>query len=424
MALSREDLRKKFEEEYQRLNEKQREAVDHIEGPVMVIAGPGTGKTQILASRIGRILLDTDTAPENILCLTYTDAGAIAMRRRLLQFIGPDAYKVNISTFHAFCHEVIQANLHLFEKNTMDPMSELQQVELFKRLIDSFPRDHVLKRIRDPYYERPYLAKLFSAMKREGWKPPFLQERIKAYVEDLPNRDEYRYKRAYKGKKAGDLKEADYNEEVERMAKLSAAVGEFDRFQTMMRDRNLYDFDDMIIWVIDAFMNNPALKSRYQERFLYILVDEYQDTSGTQNRIVELLTDFWDQPNIFVVGDDDQSIYRFQGANIENMSGMFRYCRSLEVAPELNTSFVEDMSEMFYECSALRQVPLYDTSNVTTMESMFSGCKALETIPAFDTRKVTTMRWMFSSWRSNQRGAGALNFSTASRLSSPPCRPK
>ena len=78
MSLSREDLRRKFEEEYKRLNEKQKEAVDRIEGPVMVIAGPGTGKTQILASRIGRILLDTDTAPENILCLTYTDAGAIA----------------------------------------------------------------------------------------------------------------------------------------------------------------------------------------------------------------------------------------------------------------------------------------------------------------------------------------------------------
>lgn len=322
MSLSRDELRKKFQEEYDRLNEKQKEAVDHIEGPVMVIAGPGTGKTQILASRIGRILLDTDTAPENILCLTYTDAGAIAMRRRLLNFIGPDAYKVSISTFHAFCHEVIQANLHLFEKNTMEPMSELQQVELFKRLIDSFPRDHALKRIRDPYYERPYLAKLFSAMKREGWKPAFLQDRIKAYVDDLPNREAFQYKRAYKGKKAGDLKEADYNDEVERMGKLAAAVGEFDKFQKMMRDENIYDFDDMINWVIDAFANNPTLKARYQERFLYILVDEYQDTSGTQNRIVELLTDYWDQPNIFVVGDDDQSIYRFQGANIENMSGI------------------------------------------------------------------------------------------------------
>ncbi|HKZ65663.1 MAG TPA: UvrD-helicase domain-containing protein, partial [Chitinophagaceae bacterium] len=111
MSLNKERLEKKFAEEFARLNEKQQLAVNTIEGPVMVIAGPGTGKTQILASRIGKILLDTDALPENILCLTYTDAGVVAMRKRLLQFIGPDAYKVNIYTFHAFCNDVIQENL-------------------------------------------------------------------------------------------------------------------------------------------------------------------------------------------------------------------------------------------------------------------------------------------------------------------------
>src|SRR3979409_2528345 len=95
----REILQQKFAEEYQKLNEQQRKAVDTIEGPVMVIAGPGTGKTQILASRIGRILLETDALPQNILCLTYTEAGVIAMRKRLQQFIGAEAYKVNIHTF-------------------------------------------------------------------------------------------------------------------------------------------------------------------------------------------------------------------------------------------------------------------------------------------------------------------------------------
>jgi DNA helicase-2/ATP-dependent DNA helicase PcrA len=100
---------------------------------------------------------------------------------------------------------------------------------------------------------------------------------------------------------------------------LRAAVNEFDRFQQLMRTRNRYDFDDMINWVIRAFEENPALLNRYQEQFLYILVDEFQDTSGTQNQLVKLLINFWDSPNIFVVGDDDQSIYRFQGANVENM---------------------------------------------------------------------------------------------------------
>src|SRR3984885_7838596 len=113
----------KFNTEYNRLNEQQKKAVDTIEGPVMVIAGPGTGKTQILSARIGKILLDTDALPENILCLTYTDAGTIAMRKRLLQFIGSDAYKVNIYTFHSFCNDIIQENLSMFEKTSLDAIS-------------------------------------------------------------------------------------------------------------------------------------------------------------------------------------------------------------------------------------------------------------------------------------------------------------
>src|SRR5918997_7107395 len=125
----------KFREEYERLNDQQRTAVDKIEGPVMVIAGPGTGKTQILSARIGKILLDTDTSPDNILCLTYTDAGVVAMRKRLLSFIGPDAYKVNIYTFHAFCNDVIQENLSLFEKNSLDPISDLEKIQLLQTLM-------------------------------------------------------------------------------------------------------------------------------------------------------------------------------------------------------------------------------------------------------------------------------------------------
>lgn len=320
MSFNKERLETKFREEYKKLNEKQQLAVNTIEGPVMVIAGPGTGKTQILASRIGKILLETDATPENILCLTYTDAGSMAMRKRLLQFIGPDAYKVNLYTFHAFCNDVIQENLSLFEKTALDPISELEKIELFKELIDSFPKNHPLKRYRgDVYFEVNNLQSLFSAMKKEGWAASFINEKIDAYLADLPTRDEFIYKRKYKEFNAGDLKKDKIEEEKERMDKLRAAVAEFDKFQQMMRKKNRYDFDDMINWVIKAFEENKNLLASYQERFQYILVDEYQDTSGTQNRLVELLISYWDIPNVFVVGDDDQSIYRFQGANIENM---------------------------------------------------------------------------------------------------------
>src|SRR5258706_1182664 len=320
MSFNKEKLEKKFAEEYEQLNEKQKLAVDTIEGPVMVIAGPGNGKTQILASRIGKILLETDVFPQNILCLTYTDSGAVAMRKRLLQFIGPDAYKVNIYTFHAFCNEVIQENLFLFEKTVLDAVSDLEKIQLFKELIDSFPKNHPLKRYRgDVYFEVNNLQSLFSTMKREGWTPSFIDQKIDEYLAGLSNREEFIYKRKYKEFNAGDLKKDKVDDEKERMEKLKAAVNEFDRFQQLMRKKNRYDFDDMINWVIKAFGENKNLLANYQERFQYILVDEYQDTSGTQNKLVELLISYWDKPNVFVVGDDDQSIYRFQGANVENM---------------------------------------------------------------------------------------------------------
>jgi DNA helicase II / ATP-dependent DNA helicase PcrA len=315
-------LQKKFTEEYKKLNEQQRKAVDTIEGPVMVIAGPGTGKTQILAARIGKILLDTDVLPENILCLTYTDAGTIAMRKRLVQFIGADAYKVNIYTFHAFCNDVIQDNLQLFEKTSLDAVSELESIQLFKTLIDDFPKNHPLKRYRgDVYYEINNLKNLFSAMKREGWSPDFINQKIEEYIDDLPSRDEYIAKRAVKDFKKGDVRTDKIEEEKEKMEKLKAAVNEFDNYQKLMRKKNRYDFDDMINWVIKVFEENSNVLSNYQEKFQYMLVDEYQDTSGIQNRLVQLLINYWDKPNVFVVGDDDQSIYRFQGANVENMLG-------------------------------------------------------------------------------------------------------
>src|ERR1700733_604380 len=204
MSFNREKLRQHFQEEYHKLNGQQRLAVDTTEGPVMVIAGPGTGKTQILAARIGKILLETDVSPDNILCLTYTDAGAIAMRRRLLSFIGPDAYRVDIHTFHSFCNDIIQENLPLFEKTSLDPLSDLERIQLFKTLIDAFPRNHPLKRYRgDVYFEMGNLQSLFSTMKREGWTPAFLNEKIDEYLIDLPTREEYIAKRATKEFKKG-----------------------------------------------------------------------------------------------------------------------------------------------------------------------------------------------------------------------------
>ncbi|MBP6431317.1 MAG: ATP-dependent helicase [Ferruginibacter sp.] len=345
MQLKSQQLQNKFTETYNQLNLAQQKAVDAIEGPVMVIAGPGTGKTQILAARIGKILLETDAQPENILCLTYTDAGTIAMRKRLQQFIGADAYKVNIYTFHAFCNDVIQDNLSLFEKTSLDAISELESIELFKQLIDSFPKNHPLKRYRgDVYFEINNFRQLFSVMKREGWTAEFINERIDAYLNELPTRDEFIYKRKYKEFNAGDIKQDKIDDEKEKMQKLKAAVDEFENYQNLMRKKNRYDFDDMLNWVIKAFEENKNVLANYQEKFQYILVDEYQDTSGTQNKIVELLVSYWDEPNLFVVGDDDQSIYRFQGANVENMATLMdKYTNLLAIVLENNYRSVQSI---------------------------------------------------------------------------------
>lgn len=303
------------------LNGPQLKAVQQIQGPVMVIAGPGTGKTQILAARIGNILQQTDTQANNILCLTYTEAGTVAMRKRLQQFIGSDAYQVRINTFHAFCNDVIQEHLYLFEKNELEPVSDLEKLEIVKQITVELPKNNVLKRYSGNVdYEIKNLIGLYETMKRERWSPGFLLAHIDAYIADLPNREEYRYKRARKGAYAkGDLKTKDLEKETKRMEKTKAAVETFPRYQALMAEKGRYDFADMINWVIDAFAAYPDLVATYREQFQYILVDEYQDTSGSQNELLQYLCGDDDQPNIFVVGDDDQSIFRFQGANVKNM---------------------------------------------------------------------------------------------------------
>lgn len=321
MPTPREQLTENFEKEYRQLNAQQQQAVEKLYGPVMVIAGPGTGKTQILAARIGRLLQETDTLPENILCLTYTDAGTVAMRRRLLRFIGADAYRVNIYTFHAFCNDLIQDHLFLFEKNSLEPVSDLERIELIKSIIDGLEKDNPLKRYRsDAYFEINALQRLYSNIKREGWTPGYIKSCIARYIADLSNREEFIYKTSRKGKyEKGDLKTDAIEKEKEKMQRLEAAVDTFPAYQALLQQHNRYDFEDMINWVLQAFEEHPSLLAECQEQYQFILVDEYQDTSGSQNALVKALLGDDPEPNIFVVGDDDQSIYRFQGANVENM---------------------------------------------------------------------------------------------------------
>lgn len=337
MSDSRPNTLKKYNasflQELEKLNVEQRQAVDQLEGPVLVIAGPGTGKTHLLSARIGRILLETDTQAQNILCLTFTDAGVKAMRQRLLNLIGPEAHRVHIFTFHSFCNNIIQENLEYFGRHDLEPISELERVEIIRGLLDELDPHHPLKRGNlDGYFYESHLYDLFQKMKSEDWKVQTMHQEIDQYLADLPNRPEFIYQVSRGAFNKGDLKKARYEEAVDRMEKLRSAAALYPKFERAMREAHRYDYDDMILWVLRAFEKNEALLRNYQEQYLYFLVDEFQDTNGAQNEILNYLTAYWDNPNLFIVGDDDQSIYEFQGARLKNLTDFYhRYREHLQL---------------------------------------------------------------------------------------------
>ena len=323
-----------YQEAYEQLNPEQREAVNQIEGPVMVLAGPGTGKTQILAMRIGKILAESDAGPHNILCLTFTDAAAIAMRERLVSIIGPDAHRVHIFTYHSFCNQVIQENLGIFGNyRRLQPITDLERLEIFHELMTQLPDDHRLKKLKgDPKYEINRLANLFSLMKKENYTAEHINTVIDAYYEALRDDPDMYYKKSRAGSyQKGEFKQNQFDKILFKMEDLKAGAYLFDSYQKLMTKHSRYDYDDMITWVLNEFESGSDLLLEYQERYHYFLVDEYQDTNGAQNALLELLISFWQEsPNVFVVGDDDQAIYKFQGANMGNITSfLHKYDPSL-----------------------------------------------------------------------------------------------
>lgn len=310
-----------FLKRYQELNEQQKEAVDAIDGTVMVIAGPGTGKTEVLSMRIANLLRsDVQVKPNEILCLTFTDEGAIAMRKRLLSIIGEAAHKVNIHTFHSFCNSIIQSNMEYFGARDLQPATDLERMEIVYHIIENIPSGNLLRRLKgNIYYDAKNLLFLFDLMKSENWTAEIISESINRYLEDIPHRDAFLYKRANatKGIKVGDTKLKEVNKEKEKMERTKAASELFDAYVKRMSSLGLYDFSDMILWVVKAFKENQDFLQIQQERFQYLLVDEFQDTSGSQSELLSLIADYWENPNLFVVGDDDQSIFQFQGARLK-----------------------------------------------------------------------------------------------------------
>ena len=364
------------------LNTKQRQAVTNTEGPLLVLAGPGTGKTELLSMRTAHILTATDTPPESILCLTFTDSGATAMRERLVGIIGSDAYRIAIHTFHSFGAEIINQNAEYFYHGaSARAMDELRQYELLSSILDELPYDNVLASKNGGEYT--YLKDVRSAisdLKRSGLTSDELRmilddnERVMDAIErdiqrvfqakitkavidpfselarqaadisvgDLPVAatpytevlalsmahaaseaiESQSTKPITTWKNAWLAKDADGNAVFKDRAagqKLRALAHVYGDYLARASDAALYDYDDMILNVIHALETNPGLAATIREKYLYIMVDEFQDTNLAQLRILFDMTADQDAPNIMAVGDDDQGIYGFQGAEISNV---------------------------------------------------------------------------------------------------------
>src|SRR3989344_6110702 len=277
-----------FNELYKNLNAEQREAVDAIQGPVMVIAGPGTGKTSILTLRIANILKPTDTPADTILALSFTEAGVSAMRKKILGIIGPRAYEVRIHTFHSFANDLIKRYPEAFPRIVgSEHMEDLEQVKIVEELLNKYASEKLRPKNNPTYYVLPVIDAI-RQLKREAVSPKEFEKL---------------------------LKNVEKNEKHTRSKELAKL---YHAYEKELRRRRLYDFEDMITEAVGALQTAPEFKQELQEEYQYILADEHQDANRSQNRLLELLCDYDTAPNLFIVGDEKQAIFRFQGASLEN----------------------------------------------------------------------------------------------------------
>ena len=260
---------------YDTLNEQQKEAVMTTEGPLLLLAGAGSGKTRVLTHRIAWLIENNGVNPWNILAITFTNKAAGEMRERVDRIIGFGCEQIWVSTFHATCGRILRRHIDLlgYQSNFTIYDSDDQK---------SIMKDVVKRLELDPkkYKERTLLG-IVSSAKNELISP---QE----------------YARNVQG---------DFSKEKAALA--------YTEYQRTLKKNNALDFDDMIVKTIELFQTHPEVLKQYQERFRYIMVDEYQDTNTAQFELIHLLAQKYQ--NLCVVGDDDQSIYKFRGANISNI---------------------------------------------------------------------------------------------------------
>ena len=260
---------------YDTLNNEQREAVFCTEGPLLMLAGAGSGKTRSLTHRIAYLIEEKGVAPWNILAITFTNKAAQEMRERVDALVGYGSEDIWISTFHATCSRILRRHIDLlgYDRNfTIYDASD--QKSLMKEVLKEMKID------TKQFPERSVMSEISSA--KNEYKSP------------LDYRNEYGSN--FRNQRIADI---------------------YEHYQKRLKENNALDFDDLLVKMVDLFQTNPDVLEHYQERFRYIMVDEYQDTNTVQFLLVSLLAKKY--RNLCVVGDDDQSIYKFRGANIYNI---------------------------------------------------------------------------------------------------------
>ncbi len=265
---------------YDTLNPPQREAVAQTEGPVLILAGAGSGKTRVLTHRIAYLMEEMGVNPWNILAITFTNKAAQEMRERVDKLVGFGSESIWVSTFHSACVRILRRHIDNLGYDTNFTIYDTDdQKSLMKDVCRKLNIDTKV------YKERSLLAQISHAK------------------DELLTPDDMEMKAA-----------GDYN-----MKKVASVYREY---QAALRKNNALDFDDLIVKTVELFQNCGAVLEYYQERFKYIMVDEYQDTNTAQFKFISLLAQKYE--NLCVVGDDDQSIYKFRGANIGNILGFER----------------------------------------------------------------------------------------------------
>ncbi len=317
MKATKKIFEDKFNLEYRKLNKAQRQAVDTIDGPVMVVAGPGTGKTQILALRIANILQKTDIKADGILCLTFTNSAVDSMKDRLGRYIGEDGEKVNVFTFHSFGMQVVSEHFKVLGlKEAPKLLEDTQRAVFFEQILSEHEWDYLRPRGDSMRYFRDLMS-LASILKRERISNEAFDSEIAKEMKFLEDDEE---SIASRGEHKGGIKK-EVLKEIESLKRSREIVKFLDLYDQAKKEKNLLDYDDVLESLVKLVEISEDAKAAIRERYLYVLIDEHQDSSRVQNEFLARVWAKLTRPDIFVVGDDRQLIYGFSGASIDHFKG-------------------------------------------------------------------------------------------------------